>query len=170
MMRWAAENPSAARQILKRDREVTTNRRSAQHVGGPEEGKRGRGAEAKTIVAAAAEKSGRAIGRIRLRRIKDVSADSLLPFVQSVVAPGSAVHTDGWRGYSGLANAGYQHQITVISDGLDPAHEVMPRVHTVASLLKRWPLGTHQGGSQQHHLSAAEMTRSGRGEQPGNLG
>jgi hypothetical protein len=32
MMRWAAENPSAARQILKRDREVTTNRRSAQRV------------------------------------------------------------------------------------------------------------------------------------------
>jgi transposase-like protein len=122
------------------------------YVGGPEEGKRGRGAEAKTIVAVAAEKSGRAIGRIRLRRIKDVSADSLLPFVQSVVAPGSAVHTDGWRGYSGLANAGYQHQITVISDGLDPAHEVMPRVHTIASLLKRWLLGTRQGGIQQQHL------------------
>ena len=122
------------------------------YVGGPEEGRRGRGAEAKTIVAVAAEKSGRAIGRIRLRRIKDVSAGSLLPFVQNVVAPGSAVHTDGWRGYSGLANAGYQHQITVISDGLDPAHEVMPRVHTVASLLKRWLLGTHQGGIQRQNL------------------
>ena len=69
------------------------------YVGGPEEGKRGRGAEAKTIVAVAAEKSGRAIGRIPPSAIKDVSADSLLPFVQSVVAPGSAVHTDGWRGY-----------------------------------------------------------------------
>jgi transposase-like protein len=122
------------------------------YVGGPEEGKRGRGAEAKTIVAVAAEKSGRAIGRIRLRRIKDVSADSLLPFVQSAVAPGSAVHTDGWRGYSRLANAGYQHQITIISGGSDPAHEVMPRVHTVASLLKRWLLGTHQGGIQPQHL------------------
>ena len=58
------------------------------YVGGPEEGKHGRGAEAKTIVAVAAEKSGRAIGRIRLRRIKDVSADSLLPFVQSVGGAG----------------------------------------------------------------------------------
>jgi len=122
------------------------------YVGGPEEGKRGRRAEAKTIVAVAAEKSGRAIGRIRLRRIKDVSADSLIPFVQSVVAPGSVVHTDGWRGYSRLANAGYQHQITIISGGSDPAHEVMPRVHTVASLLKRWLLGTHQGGIQHQHL------------------
>ena len=118
------------------------------YVGGPEEGKRGRQTETKAIVAVAAEKSGRGIGRIRLRRVKDLSADSLLPFVQGAVVPGSVVHTDGWSGYSGLAAAGYQHQVTVISDGRDPAHEVMPRVHTVASLLKRWLIGTHQGGIQ----------------------
>ena len=100
----------------------------------------------------AAEKSGRGIGRIRLRRVKDLSADSLLPFVQGAVVPGSVVHTDGWSGYSGLAAAGYQHQVTVISDGRDPAHEVMPRVHTVASLLKRWLIGTHQGGIQHQQL------------------
>jgi len=28
----------------------------------------------------------------------------------------------------------------------------MPRVHRVASLLKRWLLGTHQGGMQEHQL------------------
>src|SRR5512134_444184 len=49
------------------------------YVGGPEEGKRGRQTETKAIVAVAAEKSGRGIGRIRLRRVKDLSADSLLP-------------------------------------------------------------------------------------------
>jgi len=122
------------------------------YVGGPEEGKKGRKTEAKAIVAVAAEKNGRGIGRIRLRRIKDVSADSLLPFVQTTVTPGSEVHTDGWSGYSGLATAGYQHQVTVINSGPDPAHEVMPRVHIVASLLKRWLLGTHQGGIQHQHL------------------
>ncbi len=122
------------------------------YVGGPEEGKRGREAETKAIVAVAAEKSGRGIGRIRLRRVKDVSSDCLLPFVQNAVSPGSVVHTDGWSGYRGLAAAGYQHQVTVISDGPEPAHEVMPRVHTVASLLKRWLLGTHQGGIQHRHL------------------
>lgn len=58
------------------------------YVGGPEEGKRGRQTETKAIVAVAAEKSGRGIGRIRLRRVKDVSADSLLPFVQGAVVPG----------------------------------------------------------------------------------
>ena len=122
------------------------------YIGGPEEGKKGRKTKAKAIVAVAAEKNGRGIGRIRLGRIKDVSADSLLPFVQGAVTPGSKVHTDGWSGYSGLATAGYQHQVTVIKSGPDPAHEVMPRVHIVASLLKRWLLGTHQGGIQHRHL------------------
>jgi transposase-like protein len=122
------------------------------YVGGAEEGKRGRGAETKAIIAVAAEKSGRGIGRIRLRRIEDVSADTLITFVRDVVAPGAMIHTDGWRGYNGLAAAGYRHHVSVISDSPDPAHEVMPRVHLVASLLKRWLVGTHQGGIQHPHL------------------
>jgi transposase-like protein len=122
------------------------------YVGGPEEGKRGREVETKAIVGVAAEKSGRGVGRIRLRRIKDVSADSLLPFVQGAVVPGSVVHTDGWNGYAGLAATGYKHRVTVIKSGAQPAHEVMPRVHMVASLLKRWLIGTHQGGIQHRHL------------------
>jgi transposase-like protein len=122
------------------------------YIGGPEEGTRGRETDNKAIVAVAAEKNGRGPGRIRLGRINDVSADSLLPFVQSAVTPGTTVDTDGWRGYAGLAAAGYQHRVTVISGGSDPAHEVMPRVHLVASLLKRWLIGTHQGGIQHQHL------------------
>ena len=122
------------------------------YVGGAQEGKRGRGAEKKAIVAVAAEKSGRGIGRIRLRRVMDVSTESLVTFIQDVIVPGATIHTDGWRGYSGLAAAGYRHQVTVIGDGSDPAHEVMPRVHLVASLLKRWLVGTHQGGIQHQHL------------------
>ncbi|MBF0427964.1 MAG: IS1595 family transposase [Magnetococcales bacterium] len=122
------------------------------YIGGQEEGTRGRKTESKAIVAIAAEKNGRGIGRIRLQRIKDVSADSLLPFLQGAVESGSTVHTDGWKGYAGLVKAGYQHQVTVISSGSDPAHEVMPRVHLIASLLKRWLIGTHQGGIQHQHL------------------
>ena len=122
------------------------------YVGGAEEGKRGRGAETKAIIAVAAEKSGRGIGRIRLRRIEDVSADTLITFVRDVVVPGAMIHTDGWRGYNGLAAAGYRRHVSVISDSPDPAHEVMPRVHLVASLLKRWLVGTHQGGIQHPHL------------------
>ena len=122
------------------------------YVGGPEKDKWGREIESKSIVAVAAEERGKGIGRIRLRRIGDVSADSLLPFVQAAVVPGATIHTDGWSGYVGLTAAGYKHQVSVISAGPDPAHEVMPRVHKVASLLKRWLLGTHQGGIQRQHL------------------
>ena len=103
------------------------------YVGGPEEGKRGRAVESKAIVAVAAEQRGRGIGRIRLRRVKDVSAESLLAFLQEAVEPGANIHTDGWRGYAGLPAAGYRHQVTVISGGSEPAHEVMPRVHKVAA-------------------------------------
>ena len=122
------------------------------YVGGPEDGARGRETEKKAIVAIAAGKNGRGLGRIRLQRIGDVSAASLLAFVHGAVEPGAMIHTDGWRGYTGLSAAGYQHQVTVISGGSGQAHEVMPRVHIVASLLKRWLIGTHQGGVQRQHL------------------
>jgi len=122
------------------------------YVGGPEEGKRGREIEKKSIVVVAAEKTGRGIGRIRLRHVKDVSDESLLAFIRETVEPGATIHTDGWKSYAGLAAAGYTHRVTVISGGAEQAHEVMPRVHNVASLLKRWVLGTLQGGVQQQHL------------------
>ena len=80
------------------------------YVGGPEKGKRGRETEHKAIGAVAVENNGRGPGRIRLRRIADVSKDSLFAFVRSAVMPGAVVHTDGWKGYAGLAEAGYQHQ------------------------------------------------------------
>lgn len=122
------------------------------YVGGREEGVSGRETATKAIIAIAVEKDGRGSGRVRLRRIQDVSADSLLSFVCSAIEPGATIQTDGWRGYSGLAAVGYQHQITVISASPDPAHIVMPRVHKVASLLKRWIMGTLQGGIQRQHL------------------
>lgn len=72
------------------------------YVGGHEEGKRGRQVEKKSIVVVAAEKNVRAIGRIRLKRVKDVSAESLLDFIRETVEPGATIHTDGWKGYAGL--------------------------------------------------------------------
>ena len=70
------------------------------YLGGVEEGVHGRETENKAIVAVAAEEDGRGIGRIRLWRIADVSADSLHPFVEQCVTPGAIVHTDGWPGYN----------------------------------------------------------------------
>ena len=122
------------------------------YVGGPEEGVHGRQTESKAIVVVAAEKRGRGLGRIRVRRLDDVSGDSLLPFVEAAVRPGSKVHTDGWPGYSGLQKLGYRHQITNISRSEKLAHQLLPRVHRVAALLKRWLVGTHHGGVQHTHL------------------
>ena len=34
------------------------------------------------------------------------------------------------------------------------AHTLLPHVHRVAALLKRWWLGTHQGSIEQQHLNA----------------
>jgi len=123
------------------------------YIGSTEVGTRGREVEDKTIVAVATEKRGRGLGRIRLQQVADVSANSLIGFVQSTVASGSEVHTNGWSGYARLTDVGYHHRITVISAGSEPAHVVMPRVHLVASLLKRWLTGTHQGGIQRRHLN-----------------
>lgn len=122
------------------------------YVGGLEEGAVGRGTKTKAIVAVTAEKEGKAVGRIRLACVPDVSSDSLLGFVEATVAPGSLVHTDGWVGYARLEDIGYRHRVTNLMGSRRPAHQLLPRVHHVASLLKRWLLGTHHGGVQVSHL------------------
>jgi transposase-like protein len=121
-------------------------------VGGEETGVRGRKTVKKALVAIAVEMKDRRLGRARMARIADASAASLTPFVESTVELGSTIHTDGWDGYSGLADAGYRHVPKVISGKGRPAHMVMPGVHRVASLLKRWLLGTHQGAVSHEHL------------------
>jgi transposase-like protein len=103
-------------------------------------------------VGVAAVINGQAIGRDRLKSIKDVSAESLLDCIREAVEPDATIHTDGWRGYAGLPQAGYKHRVTVIGSEGEQAHEVMPRIHKAASLLKRWFLGTLQGGIQHQHL------------------
>lgn len=123
------------------------------YLGGLEEGVRGRQTFKKALVVIAAEERGkRAIGRIRMRRIPDASADSLQPFVVESIRPGSTLHTDGWLGYHGLERHGFIHQITNVSTHKANASELLPRVHRVASLLKRWVLGTHQGAIDPEHL------------------
>jgi transposase-like protein len=122
------------------------------YVGGIEEGVRGRKTETKALVAVACEERGKGIGRIRLRRIDDASGHALETFITEAVEPGSLVHTDGWEGYSGLTGKGHQHRVTVIETSKCSAVEILPRVHLVASLLKRWLLGTHQGAVSFKYL------------------
>jgi transposase-like protein len=115
-------------------------------------GARGRSTATKALIVIGAEEVGHAIGRIRLRRILDGSADSLHAFVREAIEPGSLVHTDGWHGYDGLKAAGYRHRVTLLRGRHELASRCLPRVHRVASLLKRWLLGTHQGAVSPTHL------------------
>lgn len=123
-------------------------------VGGEEEGVHGRQTEAKAMIAIAAEEDGPGIGRIRMRRICDASAKNLMPFVEDYVEPGSVVHTDGWLGYLPLEAKGYKHKVTFLKGNSKTASELMPRAHLAVALLKRWLLGTHQGGVSLEHLDA----------------
>ena len=51
-----------------------------------------------------------------------------------------------------MTAAGYIHKQQVGRGSGEPADTLLPRVHRVASLLKRWLLGTHQGRPDRTHL------------------
>jgi transposase-like protein len=122
-------------------------------VGGSE-ADMGRRIEHKSIVLVAAEENGSGIGRIRLARIPDTHKKTLHHFIQNAVARGATLNTDGLVAYRGLDRLGYTHHATALVREKDvaAAPRLLPRVHRVASLLKRWLLGTHQGAVHAEHL------------------
>ena len=122
------------------------------YVGGAEEGLRGRQTQKKALVAIAAEEDGAGIGRIRMKRIREASKQQLHGFIQEAVEPDSTIHTDGWEGYVGLEALGYRHEYDFLAGSSQSASELLPHVHRVAALLKRWLIGTHQGAVSREHL------------------
>ena len=122
-------------------------------IGGATPGCKGRGRPSKALVVIAAQEAGRGIGRIRMARIPDGAAPSLQAFILNAIELKSHIHTDGWKPYQGLEAWGYEHQVSRLKgQSPDAAIQLLPRVHLVASLLKRWLLGTHQGAIQPEHL------------------
>ena len=137
-----------------RDRLVGVVEVDEMYVGGQEAGAQGRHTDKKAIVAVAVEVvDEKRLGRLRLRRVADVSGDALQSFVNEAVEPGSSVLTDAWTGYAGLSGVGYDHMVINQSAAADPAHVLMPGAHRVAALLKRWLLGTYQGAVSREHLN-----------------
>jgi len=122
------------------------------YVGGEKKtGKRGRGAAYKTLVVIAVEdKADEGFGRIRLRRVADAARSSLTEFVQENIVSGSIVRTDGWKGYNQISSNGYGH--IVIRKNGSVGEDMLPLAHRIASLLKRWLLGTYQGAVRPSHL------------------
>ena len=128
-------------------------------IGGEESGLRGGRARGKKVLTGIAvevrEPTG--LGRCRMRPVADASAVSLHAFVTDHVEPGARVITDGWQGYQGLEKLGYVHprrsQRAARTRGEDPG-ALLPAVHRIASLIKRWLLGTHQGSVDTAHLTS----------------
>lgn len=136
------------RSLLQGDVEV-----DEAFLGGVHSGKRGCSAEGKELIVIAAEYSGKKrLGRIRIQRISDASADKLEPFIAANIAKGATIHTDGWNGYNGAAKLGYKH-LPIKSSTVQP-DELLPRVNIVTSLLKRWLLGTLQGRLDPKHMTS----------------
>src|SRR5580658_3089800 len=96
----------------------------------------------------------RGFGRIRLRQLPSDSKELVRQFVQDSIEPRSVVRTDGSASYAKLDELGYPHERNVMFGSDTPAHVSMAGVHRVASLLKRWILGTHHGAVQPAHLDA----------------
>jgi len=117
-------------------------------------GKRGRGADKELVVIAVEVNEGKGFGRVRMKHIPDASGDSLIPFIEDSISKDAKLVTDGWSGYNKIVEHGYKREIINISDSDDFAHVLMPGVHRVASLLKRWILGTHQGSVSDMHLQS----------------
>jgi transposase-like protein len=127
-------------------------------IGGEEPGLRGgraRGKKVLTGIAVEIRPRPKGIGRCRMAPLADASAASLRSFLTDHVEPGTTVITDGWSGYKGIDKLGYIHQPrsqrAARARGEDPG-ELLPVVHRVASLVKRWLLGTHQGAVNAAHL------------------
>jgi hypothetical protein len=124
-------------------------------LGGPEAGIPGRGALGKVLFAAAVElNSPKGLGRARLGIIKDASAESLQQFLLDNVDPGSTIITDGWASYPKATRGHYTLKATSVSASGRPAHEALPGVHLVFSLVKRWVMGTLHGSISPEHMPA----------------
>jgi transposase-like protein len=141
-------------------------------IGGPEEGRPGRGAETRSLVVFGVEiihyeasdpkhpddpqarvEKMRA-GRVRMNVIPNASAETLLPWCKLNIKGGSLVISDGWPGYNDLEKLGYVHQRILQSVKGKKTSAYLPMIHLIVSNLKRWLLGTHKGAVLPHHLPA----------------
>lgn len=124
-------------------------------IGGVHAGKRGRGAVGKVLVAVAVERNQpKGFGRCRLQFIPDAEGKTLRTFLLDNIEPGSLLLTDGLRSYAGAIGSDYLQQSFPVKGSGKQAHELLPGVHRVASLVKRWLLGIHQGAVEVDHMQA----------------
>lgn len=143
------------RDLLKGEVEVDETYLAISDRDKPSSSKARKSRTNKILVAIAVEMhQPKGFGRIRLRRIDNDSDACVVPFVKDNVQAGARVRTDGSAAYRSLSKIGFEHSRQVMLGAESAAHVTMPGVHRVASLIKRWILGTHQGSVQPGHLDA----------------
>lgn len=139
--------------LLARDKDALTGRVEVDETitGAGDETSIGRRLGARqNYVLVMVEDRGKVCGRLRLSAVDDAEGDTLKTVVREHLADGATAHTDGLNAYEGLEEheaepeKKLKHEPEVIGDP-KLASKKFPKVHIVASLLKRVILGTNQG-------------------------
>ena len=106
------------------------------------------------VVIAVERRHPKGLGRVRLAHIDMTDHQpQIAAFANTVIAPGTVLYTDGDTSYARWANKmAITHEPIALVHSPDPAHAVLPAVHRVASLLKRWIAGTLHDRVTAKHL------------------
>ena len=92
-------------------------------------GKRGRGAYGKTIVFGLVKRGGKVYTEI----VPDCKSKTLQDIVRGKVAAESIIHTDGWRGYDGLVDIGYDKHLRVNHSNNEFANNKQTHINGIES-------------------------------------
>jgi hypothetical protein len=148
---------------IRKDREKLSGRVEVDEffIGGKKPGKRGRGADGKTIALVAVErkpiqdpetsKTYWQIGRVRLQVALDCSAYSLETFINHNIEDGSTVVTDKLSSYKSILSQRYCHVAIDPKDQKDSKRGLYG-AHLIVSLVKRLIRGTFQGRFEPKYL------------------
>lgn len=116
------------------------------------------GVNSKEIIGIAAEIRGKGTGRIRLRHLKAKSGEEIHGFITSEIESGSKIFSDRSKSYPAIVKKGYEHapqRKAYFWEELDRDDDrLLPRVHRVISLLKRWYYGTYHGRIEPENLQS----------------
>jgi transposase-like protein len=88
--------------MLKRDSEVDKT-----YIGGKAVGKRGRGAENKTILFGMLDRD----GDLMVQVVPNAQATTLKLIICENAEDGSTIHSDEWLAYRGISKEGFTHKI-----------------------------------------------------------
>lgn len=120
-------------------------------LGGRSAGKPGGASDKVPVIVAVERASNGRLGRVRFGIAERSNSGEMVDFAQGAIAVGSTIHTDGLYTLRRLGGLGYTHQFITGAHATD-LDAVMPGVHLVSSLVKRWIAGT-----LQHNVSHDQL-------------